>query len=72
MIRRFWRWLFGPKVERKFSGDWCAICKADLFDGEVWEVREHLEGTGEEVGGGGSWMAATYCREHAPDGAILA
>lgn len=52
------------------SLDWCAVCFRDLPRGEVWEVREHLANTHEMGLDGGSFMATTYCAEHAPEGAI--
>jgi hypothetical protein len=74
-VRRLWRWLFGPHKRKLpalhvLSFDWCCICLIDLYEGEVWEKREHLELTGDEIPGGGSWVARTYCEEHAPADAM--
>lgn len=50
--------------------DWCCVCMADLSAGEVWAIREHLDPTGEEEGGGGSWVERTFCEVHAPADAM--
>lgn len=74
MIRRLWRKLFGPRP-RAIVGepiDWCSVCWVDLRSGEVWEVRDHLPNEAEMGGDGGSWMALTFCSEHAPADAIQA
>lgn len=68
-------WRFFRKLEEgapQASGDWCCVCLRDLDVGEVYEVRQHLEATGDELPGGGSWVASTYCPEHAPADAIEA
>lgn len=81
-MKRLWRRLFGPRPDESVARaghpaaranvrfDWCCICLHDLAPDEVWEAREHLEPTGEEVDGGGSWVARTYCAEHAPADAM--
>lgn len=52
------------------SADWCATCLRDLSRGDVWEIRELQPPTGDEEGAGGSYLAQTFCREHAPRGAV--
>ena len=52
------------------SADWCATCLRDLPRGDVWEIRELQPPTGDEEGAGGSYLAQTFCREHAPRGAV--
>lgn len=77
-MRRLWRRLFGPRprpaepspADSILSSDWCCVCLVDLFEGEVWEVRQHMTPTGDEDGVGGSWIARTYCAEHAPADAL--
>lgn len=53
------------------TADYCRVCDVQLRSGEVWEVREHLANTPDlEDLGGGTFMAVTYCRRHAPPEAI--
>jgi hypothetical protein len=53
---------------RPMSADWCAECMRDLRLGVVFVVRsDHLE---HADAGGGTYLAVTYCRKHAPKGAI--
>lgn len=61
------RWF--RRRKRKPSGDWCAECLVDLDVGQVYEERIVLPETGYERGEGGSYVARTYCRKHAPDAA---
>lgn len=63
-LRRLFR-----RRKRKPSGDWCATCLVDLDVGQVYEERTVLPNTGDEPGAGGSYLASTYCRKHAPDAA---
>lgn len=76
-MRRLWRRLFGPRPSDPLpplapvvAADWCCICLVDLQPGEVWEKRDHMQVTGEEIEGGGSWVARTYCEQHAPADAM--
>lgn len=54
------------------SADWCAVCLRDLPRGKVWEVREDerpfVGDDPSEVGA--TYLAMTFCREHAPRGAV--
>jgi len=56
------------RAEQPMSGDWCRECLTDLRRGSVYEVRtDHIAA---DDGQGGTFMSATYCRKHAPAGAI--
>jgi hypothetical protein len=57
------------RERRPMSADWCRECMKDLRRGEVYELR--LDHEADEQGGG-TFLAATYCRRHAPKGALRA
>lgn len=59
------------RPDRPMSGDWCRVCMLDLPVGKVYEVRSGHEVDLNDAGSpvGGTFVAATYCRKHAPKGA---
>ncbi len=78
-LSRWWRRRRAP-----LTPDYCRQCDVHLRRGQVWEVRTgHALHDGDEmievdeaaafgVGHGGSFLAVTYCRRHAPKGAVRA
>lgn len=72
-----WRRLFGPRPQElpvpelaPMSGDWCQTCHRDLRVGEVFELRNHFMNEPELGEEGGTWVASTYCENHAPIDAL--
>lgn len=64
MIRRWWR---RRRTRRRgLSADYCRVCDVQLPYGKVWEVRTDHE----DFEDGGFFLAITYCRQHAPKGAV--
>lgn len=56
------------RAEQQMSGDWCRECLRDLPRGQVYELRVGHEAA--EDGQGGTYLAQTFCRKHAPAGAL--
>jgi len=77
---RLRRWL--ERRRPPFTPDHCRVCDVQLRRGRVWEVRGgfavHVGDEMVEVdeammrasATGGTWSAITYCRRHAPKGAV--
>lgn len=64
-LTAWWRARRAP-----FTPDYCRTCDCRLRTGRVWELRSHHEA--DEDSGGGTWLAITYCRRHAPKGSVRA
>lgn len=62
-VRRWWR-------KRNAVYDWCEKCNKPLRDRDVWEIRSDATDdaliSDVPMMGGGTYMAATYCHDHAP------
>jgi len=56
------------RAEQQMSGDWCRVCMCDLPRGKVYELRTGHEAA--DDGMGGTYLSQTFCRKHAPAGAI--
>jgi hypothetical protein len=65
---RLHAWLRARRAP--YTPDYCRTCDCRLREGQVWEAREGYEA--DEGSGGGTYMAITYCRRHAPRGAVRA
>lgn len=66
MIRRWWR--NRRTRPQGLSSDHCRICDERLPYGKIYEVRSDHEDDPET--GGGTFLAITYCKRHAPKGAV--
>ena len=56
------------RPKRTLSADYCRTCDTQLAHGRIYEIRTNHEADRET--GGGTYLAVTYCRRHAPQGAV--
>jgi len=68
MIRRITAWWRKRHRPAGPAPDWCCECMEYLHAGEVYEVRTgHMDA---DDGLGGTYLVQTFCRKHAPKGAL--
>lgn len=52
---------------RPLVNEWCCHCGEHLRRGQVYEVRKDMPALADEgASGGGTQMACSYCKQHAP------
>lgn len=68
MIRRWRNWRRTQRMRRQLSADYCRVCDVQLRFKDIWEERFDEQADPET--GGGTFLAITYCRRHAPKGAV--
>jgi len=61
------------RAEAPAPTELCEVCAKPLTERQTWELRAYSTDDASLVGsgfaGGGTYVAATYCHQHAPEGA---